>query len=371
MRNKTILFIAPDVYRPDLPNFKSKFEMLPAGISGAIIARSSPDFDGYRLGAFLLRVVPFPEKYGVLETLKQMVSIVRRGLEVHRKTPVDLIQCYDPLKLGICAIILKKLTGAKAIIEVNGHLIDAGFLFQITISEKIKRVFYGATIRWCLKAADAVKLLNDKQLDEWKRALVNKKVFMFHDFVPTHLFRMSKSNHGYIFFAGFPFYLKGVDVLINAFKQVAAKYPDMKLVIMGHTRSDREQFQKMIQDCEAIEILKPVDYDKIISYFENCTFFVLPSRSEAMGRVLIEAMACGKAVIASNVDGIPMLVKDGENGLLFHSENVFELAAKIDLLLSDEKLRSQLGENGYASMHEKFSSKLYIKRFVEMVESVS
>ena len=78
----------------------------------------------------------------------------------------------------------------------------------------------------------------------------------------------------------------------------------------------------------------------------GCSLFVLPSRTEAMGRVLLEAMACKKPIIASNVGGIPEIIKDGYNGLLFESENVDDLAEKIRLVLSNKKYPTMLRNNG-------------------------
>jgi len=73
-------------------------------------------------------------------------------------------------------------------------------------------------------------------------------------------------------------------------------------------------------------------YDDLQKEFLACRCFVLPSREEGMGRVLLEAMASAKPVIGANVGGIPALIEDGKNGYLFESEDVDELAKKLDLI---------------------------------------
>lgn len=86
-----------------------------------------------------------------------------------------------------------------------------------------------------------------------------------------------------------------------------------------------------------------------------------------MGRVLIEAMACAKPVIGSNVGGIPEVIDDGTNGLLFEPGDDADLAGKMERLLSDEVLRAKMGEAGAQTVREKFSSVKYAERFYEMI----
>jgi len=118
-----------------------------------------------------------------------------------------------------------------------------------------------------------------------------------------------------------------------------------------------------------IEILKPVFFDKVIGMFEGCLFCVLPSRSEAMGRVLIEAMAAGKPVIGSRVGGIPGVITDGYDGFLFESENIDALADKMIILLSNEELRKRMGKNALSSVKNKFSSEKYAECFQDNIKS--
>jgi glycosyltransferase involved in cell wall biosynthesis len=80
-----------------------------------------------------------------------------------------------------------------------------------------------------------------------------------------------------------------------------------------------------------------------------------------MGRVLVEAMATGKAVVASNVGGIPDLVKHGQNGFLIKPGDIYALSFYIEKLLGDETLRSDMGEIGQ-TMSRNFSVKKMVDR---------
>ncbi len=100
----------------------------------------------------------------------------------------------------------------------------------------------------------------------------------------------------------------------------------------------------------------------------KCSLFVLPSRTEAFARVLLEAMASEKPIISSDVDGIPHYIKHGSNGLLFKSENVQDLAQKMRLLLSNQHYASRLAKNGSEYVHQYLSEERYVESFKNMID---
>jgi glycosyltransferase involved in cell wall biosynthesis len=95
--------------------------------------------------------------------------------------------------------------------------------------------------------------------------------------------------------------------------------------------------------------------EQVNEYIRKCTFVAVPSRSEAFGLINLEAMASGKAIIASNVGGIPELVRDGYNGLLFKTGDHLDLAEKMLSLIEDKGLRVRLAENGRRFVSANFS----------------
>jgi glycosyltransferase involved in cell wall biosynthesis len=80
-----------------------------------------------------------------------------------------------------------------------------------------------------------------------------------------------------------------------------------------------------------------------------------------MGRVLVEAMAAGKARIGSNVDGIPTVIRHGVDGLLFNVEDVNDLAQKISYLIENPIIRKNLGCEAQKRVVEEFSTEKYVK----------
>jgi glycosyltransferase involved in cell wall biosynthesis len=151
-------------------------------------------------------------------------------------------------------------------------------------------------------------------------------------------------------YVGWLIFIKGVSYLVSAMKNVAEKYPKSLLVLVGKGDDKGEEEIKLKRQVERAGLEYKVrflgwrsDVDEVMDCFD---IFVLPSLNEGMGRVLVEAMAAGKPIIASRVGGILDLVKDGFNGLLVEPGNPGALCDAIKELLNDRRLRDEMGQRG-------------------------
>ncbi len=365
-----ILFLQPLFYNPVLPNFKDRFELLSSGCEGYVISPTGEEFMRKRLRFGRFTYIPMPmRKRRTIKYLEWTIRILWTGMRIRSRERLDYIHAYDPIFFGFVAVLLAAITGAKPIVEVNGQYQDPA-----STPNAIKRFLFRAIAGFVLRKAEVVKFLNRKQAQEWKEVVNGKKTYLFHTFVPTHAFHPERAfDGGYILLMGHPFRIKGVDVLIRAFLKISHEFPEMRLKIIGHCpggERERNHYRNMAEGNKQVEILRPVPYDEAIHMMEGCTFFVLPSRSEAMGRVLIEAMACGKAVIGSRTGGIPELIRDGFNGFLVDPEDVDGLAARMKILLSNRALREEMGKRGLEMVQKRFSSHRYVENFIRMLEDM-
>jgi glycosyltransferase involved in cell wall biosynthesis len=142
---------------------------------------------------------------------------------------------------------------------------------------------------------------------------------------------------------------KNVDGLAAAWRHAAPRVPDATLRIVGRgtlTGVVRDLVAELPAQTEWTESLTTPE---IVRALDESTVLVLPSRSEGMGRVVVEAFCRGRAVIGARVGGIPDLVADGENGLLVEPEDTAALAEALVRALSDRDLAERLGRGGAAS----------------------
>jgi len=149
---------------------------------------------------------------------------------------------------------------------------------------------------------------------------------------------------------------KGLEYLIEAFKEIAEKIPDVKLVIKAYS-SERKYEQKLLRIIDEyklrnhIKIIKEmIPYSELPKYFAAADVFVLPSVSEGMGVVLLEALATGVPVVASRVGGIPDIIVHEYNGLLVKPRDPKGLAEAIIRILTDDKIKRQLIKGGLATI---------------------
>ncbi|HJX33707.1 MAG TPA: glycosyltransferase family 4 protein [Desulfatiglandales bacterium] len=154
---------------------------------------------------------------------------------------------------------------------------------------------------------------------------------------------------------------KGHEVLIRAFKEIKREIKEARLVIVGEGPLDsmlHELTDRLGLTDSVLFTGFQMDVAAIISSFDVA---VLPSFFEGMGRVLLEAMAMEKPVVASRVGGIPDLVKDGINGFLITPGDVKGLTEALKKLLNDRVLANIMGKDGRKGITDKFSADAMVR----------
>jgi glycosyltransferase involved in cell wall biosynthesis len=133
---------------------------------------------------------------------------------------------------------------------------------------------------------------------------------------------------------------------LNAMPAVLQEHPDATLVLVGKGNLEpmlRQQADRLGLNGHVRFLGWRDDLREIMPLFD---VFVLPSLNEGMGRVLVEAMAAGRPIVASRVGGIPDLVRHGETGLLVTPRDEVSLAESISLLLSNTAKAERMGQWG-------------------------
>jgi glycosyltransferase involved in cell wall biosynthesis len=149
---------------------------------------------------------------------------------------------------------------------------------------------------------------------------------------------------------------KGIDVLLRAFAHLHDTRPDLRLVLAGDgpLREQLEDLAASLNLRDKVEFRGRQTRTQVANLLHDCEVFVLPSRSEPFGIVLIEAMACGKPVVATTAGGIPEIVENGKNGLLVQPDDPRALAEALIKVLSDTDLQKTIASNGLSTARKRF-----------------
>jgi glycosyltransferase involved in cell wall biosynthesis len=374
-----ILYIHPGTFGPEPDPRKNAFHFLSRHLRGDYLTTWLADAESASvwpercraaLGSFRphwTRSLHYP---GGFRRIWDVLFFVRTALKLAREGGrYEAVIAYGPHRTGFAGWAIARLTGAAFILEMPGHPLKP-YQFVHGVVARLKRTFSPAVVRFMVRRADHVRLLYPAQL-EGVAQRDPADVSVFHNFVPIGTIRppstdQAPSTRPYILFIGYPWYLKGVDVLIRAFHRIAAGFPDVELRIVGHC-PDRTPFERLRAGSDRIHFHKPVPHAEAMRMMQDCSVFVLPSRTEAMGRVLLEAMAAARPIVASAVDGIPHYIHHGDNGLLFRTEDDADLAAQLERVLGNPQEARAIGERGHARVREQLSEEQYAARVAEMV----
>lgn len=165
---------------------------------------------------------------------------------------------------------------------------------------------------------------------------------------PIEEFNDGKLN---ILFVGRMESRKGVKYLIEAFVRVKQEVPDSRLIIVGPGTRLRRKYEKKVakSGLKDVVFVGFVSYEDLPRYYQTADIFCAPATgSESFGIILLEAMALGKPIVASNIEGYAGVISDGVDGQLVPPKDSQSLAQALISLLNDEPLRHKMGAQGRA-----------------------
>ncbi len=163
-----------------------------------------------------------------------------------------------------------------------------------------------------------------------------------------------------VFFAGRITSEKGVEYLIKAADRIKGE------IFIAGEGAMKEELEKMINknNLKNVHLLGYLLSEELIPFYARADVFVCPSVvAEAFGLTILEAMAARTPVIATEKGGIPMLVKDGENGLFVRARSSKDIAKKCNELLLNDKKRKEMAERARKDIEEKFTWRKVAERF--------
>ncbi|MBA7715222.1 Phosphatidyl-myo-inositol mannosyltransferase [subsurface metagenome] len=142
---------------------------------------------------------------------------------------------------------------------------------------------------------------------------------------------------------------KGLNYLLKAYRRVKQEIPNSRLIIVGPGTRLRKKYEKEVRrnDLRDVVFVGYVDLGELPRYYKTADIFCSPATGrESFGIVLLEAMALGKPIVASNIDGYASVMTHGAEGLLVPPKDEKALAQALISLMANESLRQQMGARG-------------------------
>lgn len=181
-----------------------------------------------------------------------------------------------------------------------------------------------------------------------------------------------RARHGpsIVLFVGRLVYYKGLPYLLKAMMEIQAR-----LLIIGEGPLEKglRELVKSLDLSRKVVFLRPVSEETLAAHYHACDVFVLPSttNSEAFGLVQLEAMACGKPVVSTNLPtGVPYVNQHGKTGFILPPRDPEALARAINTLLDDPGLRENFGQYAKRRVEREFTMEIVAEKVLEIYEEL-
>jgi Glycosyltransferase len=325
-----------------------------------------------------LPAIRIPKVYGATKILLYSMAPVLRRKDID----ILYVRTFSPPELSA-------IWAAKSLSDMPSVLVLPGtWLFGHPSETRGKERFYRFFLRKALDACDRVVLYSRLMLPEimlYHPKLDVSKVVYIHNAVNVRRFSPDgevsqrlmalKDGRKCVLYVGRVNEKKGVRDLIRAFEIVLSKQRDCILAIAGS--GDRKYIEGLIKEVgkagldDHVYFLGPVPNREMPALMRAADIIAYATREgEGIPRALLEGMACGKPVVATEVAGIPEAVIDGVTGFLVKPRDITSLADRLSILLMDDSLRRDMGLRARRHVETEFNYDTVIPKIAALLREM-
>ena len=365
LRNYKIVYCTPALYSAGgverIVSFKASYFAEQLGYDVTIIVTEGRGRACYFPLSNQVKVINFElgfEDLWKVSFLRKVLLYLSKQRKFKKMLSAELMRIRPDFTISMLRREINFLTnihdGSKKIGEL--HVNRANYRnFETNDSNKLKQLFakfWMKSLVGKLMGLDQLVVLTDKSKASWPEL---SNVTVIPDPIPLQVKCGVRSEEcglkaKRVVTIGRYAYQKGYDLLLQAWAEVEKQYPDWTLDIYGQGDQTcyRELMGDLGVDVNRCHLNGPIE--DVVKVYQDCSVFVLSSRFEGFGLVLVEAMASGLPVVSFDCPAGPdEIITDAHDGLLAPSGDVKVLANKLMLLMADEKLRKWLSLNARLS----------------------
>lgn len=331
-------------------------------------------------GVMVFRVKPQRLKFldiirsklpATIERLEYSYAVAKKMKELMRRYKIDIVESSEARFEGFWHFLFSR--NPKLVIKL--HTPESVALKLDNVYPDLDFRVRSALEKWWINKADKIIGLTQAIKDLVARyynissngmPIVPNPIDI--DFFKPREHKIAKSNP-VVLYAGRLEFRKGVHVLMRAIHRVLKKIPEAKFIFIGKDSGMKPYLINKIKDTNSSEnvlIIEGMPRYKLKEFYQESSLCVLPSLWENHPYTCLEAMACGKPVIATNIGGYPEIIQNGFNGFLVEAGSSKELAEAILKLLSDATLCENLGKNARKTIESRYRSVEIAQRMVSI-----
>jgi teichuronic acid biosynthesis glycosyltransferase TuaC len=318
-----------------------------------------------------VRYPQLPGNFGLSSAGRFLAAnIIDKVRQLHARSPIDVIHAHSALPCGHAAALISQRLRIPFVVTVHGldvfnrcceHGIAARWRNRqsaevyehtrkvICISEKVRQVLIGE-----MGSVDCEVVYNGTDTR------------LFHDAKQT-------TTANTILMVGNLLAGKGHELVLKALARLNISHPGLQCQMIGQG-ADQERFERLAADLgvsDRTHFLGRRSRTEVAEAMRNCTVFALPSRYEGLGCVYLEAMACGRPVIACRGQGIDEIIDHGNNGWLIPVDGLDELVQALQVLLGNTEMRAHIGAAARKTIVKNLALSHQAERLLKIYEAAA
>ena len=296
------------------------------------------------LNGINIHAVPLDRKLGNITFYS---NVIKRFHEKIKEIAPDVIHTHE---LGYYTLAALSSGHKRVVISTHG-IANTNKDISCDAVDKIRRYLRYRIYIKCLKMAENI-IVNSPYTKEYILRLGKKKIYELDNPVSDVFFNINNKleEERRILFVGHICEAKGIMTSLQSLNTLKEIFKGIKLILAGPI-VDCNFYLQAIRYVEKnrldniVNFLGQLDEARLKEEYDKAAIVILPSNQDVAPLAILQAMAAGKAIVASNVGGIPYIIDDGINGFLIAPKNHIVLAEKISSLIGDADLRRKFGDN--------------------------
>ncbi|MBD1399350.1 glycosyltransferase family 4 protein [Pelovirga terrestris] len=307
----------------------------------------------------------------LIQSITYDPRLVFQSLRIIKDFKPDILQSHSYKSHVIC-FCLKIITGTPWIAFFHGWCTGG---FKIKLYKYLDKFLFGFADRVVVVSNGMASGLN-------KRWIGKNKIYTIYNAVDPNEYALTDSTSNireqYGICSSAPLigvvgrfsHEKGHCYFVEALPQIIKKIPGLKVLFIGDGPLQEEIQQQVDQSGLKSHVIFTGYQSNVQNFYREIDLLVLPSLSEGMPNVALEAMLFGKPVVATRVGGVPEVVVDGETGILVDSQNAEQLSAAVIRLFKHPEMLRDFGVSGRERVLSEFNPEERVKKIAALYEEV-
>lgn len=246
-------------------------------------------------------------------------------------------------------------------------------ILQLHVGNQIEDYKNSKLFQFCIKHSDYIILLANLWVKKFNTLFNNNNIkvdYLYNAYSPVNPIDYTQRTNTIVFAAHLNSN-KAYDVFLKGFKEISNQYPTWKLIIMGDGEIEKAKLL-----AQKLKIEKQVIFTGYITgkekekYFQKASIFCMCSYKEGFPMVVIEAWAYGIPVVTTPVGGLPEVLIEKKNALIFNFGDYVELSKKLDTLISSPQLRLEMSKYSQEFVKKSFSIDSIVKKLSSIYASI-